>query len=166
MSDYRWILTERVTGEVRTVNGEKTGDTWIGDSEKRKEVWLSLSADGTELLFDGRYVDVGDDFAAYLGVLDEIANLGFSEPYDEGDSNDGSYAAPDARDDDHDAVRGDFCDQIAEIIANAIQAGIETGELRADFDETLSLHEGVSETAEGEGNSDDGSYAAPGPRWP
>jgi hypothetical protein len=78
--DVEWILTERVTGEARFEDGVPTGDVLVRASDGR-ECWLTLSADGGELLFDGELVDVGDDLVEYLSVLDEIQDCGVSEPY-------------------------------------------------------------------------------------
>jgi hypothetical protein len=84
-AEIEWILTGRVTGESRLEDGVPTGDVLVRDGEGR-ECWLTLSADGGGLLFDGRYVDVGDDFVSFIAVMDEIEESGSSEPHpDEGD---------------------------------------------------------------------------------
>lgn len=79
--NVEWILTGHVTGESRLEDGVPTGDVLVRDGEGR-ECWLTLSADGGELLFDGELVDVGDDLVSYLAVMDEIAETGSSEPYE------------------------------------------------------------------------------------
>jgi hypothetical protein len=79
-AEIEWILTERVTGEMRLEDGVPTGDVLV-TADGGRNCWLTLSADGGELLFDGRYVDVGDDFVDFLSVMDEIQDHGASEPY-------------------------------------------------------------------------------------
>jgi hypothetical protein len=79
-AEIEWILTVPVNGEARLEDGVPTGDVLVRDGEGR-ECWLTLSADRGELLFDGRFVDVGEDFVGYLAVMDEVAETGKSEPY-------------------------------------------------------------------------------------
>jgi hypothetical protein len=80
MANYEWILTEKVTGEERLEDGVPTGD-FLVRGENGREAWLSLSADGGELRFDGEFVDVGDDLIEYISTMDEIQETGASEPY-------------------------------------------------------------------------------------
>jgi hypothetical protein len=79
MTDVSWIITGPVTGEVRE---DDPSDTLVRSRDGR-ECWVTVSADSGELLFDGRFVDVGDDFMEYVAVLDEIAERGYSEPIDQ-----------------------------------------------------------------------------------
>lgn len=69
-----WILNEDIRLEVRLENGAPTGDVRVYADDGR-ECWLTMSPDRTELLFDGRYVDVGDDYPRFLGIMD-AANEG------------------------------------------------------------------------------------------
>lgn len=69
-----WILNEDIRLEVRLENGAPTGDVRVY-AEDGRECWLTMSPDRTELLFDGRYVDVGDDYPRFLGIMD-AANEG------------------------------------------------------------------------------------------
>jgi hypothetical protein len=84
--DYSWILKERVTGyedsEVRVEDGVTSG-LFVVIGQDGKEA--RLDASGDRLLFDGEFVDVGDDFVDYLGVLDGIRDGGVSQPYNDED---------------------------------------------------------------------------------
>lgn len=68
-AEIEWILDDDINLEARREDGVLTGDVLVRDGGGR-ECWLTLSADGGELLFDGRYVDVGDDFPRFLGIMD------------------------------------------------------------------------------------------------
>lgn len=73
-AEIEWMLNEDIRLEVRLENGVPTGDVRVY-AEDGKDCWLTMSPDRTELLFDGRYVDVGDDYPRFLGIMD-AANEG------------------------------------------------------------------------------------------
>jgi hypothetical protein len=65
---YEWMLAEEIT-----VTKESNGTVSVGCSAVDEGVVLRIS-DG-KLLFDGEFVDVGDNLPAYLGIFD-AAELG------------------------------------------------------------------------------------------
>lgn len=70
MQEYGWILKNDVTGY------EQHGGVWI-EAPGHKKAFLFLTEG--ELYFDGQYVDVGDDLPSYLGIMDEVADVGYSK---------------------------------------------------------------------------------------
>lgn len=71
-AEIEWILNERLTGE-------QNGASVMVRAADGRTCALSLYDSGA-LTFDGRLVDVGDDFPCFLGIMDEIAEYGVSEP--------------------------------------------------------------------------------------
>lgn len=71
--DIRWIITGPVTGDSHA------DSVRIRNSDGRT-CDLSVTDDG-ELLFDGQFIDAGDDYMDYLTVMEEVAETGHSEPY-------------------------------------------------------------------------------------
>lgn len=65
---YEWMLENDLT-----VTREANGTVSVGCADVDEGVVLRLSEDG--LLFDGQFVDVGDNLPVYLGILD-AAELG------------------------------------------------------------------------------------------
>ena len=71
--NVEWIITEPVTGEetdAGTAVRRSTGETII----------MTTDSIG-RLLFDGQFVDVGEDLMLFVATADEIAETGASEPY-------------------------------------------------------------------------------------
>jgi hypothetical protein len=77
--DYSWILEERVTGKVY----EESGNIQVWNKDGRTAI-LSYDSYG-RLHFDGQFIDVGDDYMMYVSTTDEIAERGWSEPYNDKD---------------------------------------------------------------------------------
>lgn len=70
MQEYEWILKNDVTGH------EQDGGVWI-EAPGQKRTFLCYTEG--ELSFDGHYVDVGDNLPAYLAIMDEVADVGYSK---------------------------------------------------------------------------------------
>jgi hypothetical protein len=88
-AEIEWILTGPITG-AREGDGIR-----VRDAEGR-ECLLTIDADGN-LLFDGRYVDVGDDLPEFWAIMEEIAATGASAPDPDRDEEDTNYAHLDVR---------------------------------------------------------------------
>lgn len=70
MTDYGWVLTAEVIGrECDPSAADDVVLTEVGGGNRT----LRLRADDNGKLFlNGKFVDVGDDFPALLGVMDEV----------------------------------------------------------------------------------------------
>lgn len=72
--DVAWIID-------RPVTGQENPDESIFVTDGTREMTLILDGEGNRLTFNGQLVDVGEDVCEFLGVMDEIAEQGHSEPY-------------------------------------------------------------------------------------
>jgi hypothetical protein len=82
-AEIEWILSGPITGEP-----EARGIR-VRDGEGHECLITFHCEPGTDgpyvLRFDGRYVNVGDDLAEFLAVMDEVARTGASAPFPESD---------------------------------------------------------------------------------
>jgi hypothetical protein len=74
--DVSWIITTSITGHF-----SDTDDT-ITVTNGHRIMSVDFDTDG-KLYFNGQYVDVGDDAMQYISTMDEIAETGSSEPYED-----------------------------------------------------------------------------------
>lgn len=76
MYDYEWVKTNALYVTPITPDS-----ILVQDSDRTRAVVIAYDAgDGTgQLTFNGVYVEVGDDFPVFLGLLDETAENGPGE---------------------------------------------------------------------------------------
>lgn len=75
MNDFSWVLTTEV--EVRECDPGVDADvvvTEVGGGNRTVKISTGDADHGNagDLLFNGRFVNVGDDFFCYLGMVDEV----------------------------------------------------------------------------------------------
>lgn len=76
MYGYEWVKTNALYVTVITPDS-----VLVMDQDRSRAVVIAYDAgEGTgQLLFNGVYVDVGDDFPVFLGLMDEVADNGHGE---------------------------------------------------------------------------------------
>jgi hypothetical protein len=75
--DVEWVLTQVVAGR------EVSNATQVRSVEAENVVYVSVFCAGGgrfKLMFNNEFVDVGEQLTDYLGVLDELAESGYSAP--------------------------------------------------------------------------------------
>jgi hypothetical protein len=79
--DFSWILNERLTGQYL---GDyclvKTSRPDVINPDGYSERMALLHYDDDKLTFNGKFINVGDDLIEYLSTMEEIAEVGHSEP--------------------------------------------------------------------------------------
>ena len=74
MTDLGWILSEPIEVELLAAD---TASTHVRVTRERDGEEVIIALVDSELLIAGSWVDVGDDFPCFLGLIDEAALKGW-----------------------------------------------------------------------------------------
>ena len=81
LSDVEWVITSPVRLRVLPDGAVQVTEDPAEPSGTARRCELRLTDEG-QILFDGEFVDVSDDFPVFLGLLDEAADgQTYSAPY-------------------------------------------------------------------------------------